>query len=109
MFSRSLWFILITSTNLWVKSSSDRIPLSKVMDGLTLTGGIGNTVKIVHSGLVVSVLIPNMAQSSSEIVEINFLMSTAFKRSPLMKNVVGFSMVTFSFFAPQYGHFLAFL
>ena len=41
------------STNLCVKSSSDLIPVSRIIDGLTVTGGTGRACKINHSGLAV--------------------------------------------------------
>ena len=39
-----------TSPNLWVKSSSLRSPVSSVMLGRIVTGGIAKTDKIAHSG-----------------------------------------------------------
>ena len=51
MFSNSLWFILTISPILCVKSSSLLSPLSRVMLGLIVTGGIARTVNIIHSGL----------------------------------------------------------
>ena len=44
------------STILWVRSSSDLIPVSSIIEGLTVTGGTGNACKINHSGLAVLVL-----------------------------------------------------
>ena len=35
------------------QSSSDRIPVSKMIDGRTVTGGTGNACRINHSGLAV--------------------------------------------------------
>ena len=51
MFSNKLWLILTISPSLCVKSSSLLSPDSSVMLGLIVTGGIGSTVKIIHSGL----------------------------------------------------------
>jgi len=44
------------STILWVRSSSDLIPVSSIIEGLTVTGGTGIACKINHSGLAVAVL-----------------------------------------------------
>ncbi len=60
MFSINLWLILKISTNLWVKSSSDLSPVSKVIEGLTVTGGTGNTVNTIHSGRATSGFTPKM-------------------------------------------------
>ena len=54
LLSFSLWLTLIISTILWVKSSSDLIPVSRIIDGLTVTGGTGNAWRINHSGLAVT-------------------------------------------------------
>ncbi len=54
LLSFNLWLTLIISTNLWVRSSSDLIPVSSMMDGLTVTGATGNTWRMNHSGLAVS-------------------------------------------------------
>ena len=63
MFSFSLSLILTTSTSLWVKSSSDLSPVSRVMEGLTVTGGIGSRVNVSHSGLIF--LSPIISKSSA--------------------------------------------
>ena len=39
--------------------------MSKVIDGLTVTGGTGSTVKTNHSGLATSGLTPKTKESSS--------------------------------------------
>ena len=52
--SFNLWLTRMISTILWVKSSSDLIPVSKIIDGLTVTGGTGSACKINHSGLAVA-------------------------------------------------------
>ena len=49
-FSRNRWLILNTSTSLCVKSSSERSPLSRVIDGRTVIGGTGRTLRTIHSG-----------------------------------------------------------
>ena len=51
IFSFNLSLILTISTSLCVKSSSLLSPVSNVIEGLTVTGGIGSKVKISHSGL----------------------------------------------------------
>ncbi len=61
----SLWFILIMSTSLCVRSSSLLSPLSSVIDGLTFTGGTRSVVIMNHSGLVAAGSIPSMLRSSS--------------------------------------------
>ena len=53
---------------MWVKSSSDLSPVSKVIEGLTVTGGTGKTVNTNHSGLATSGLTPKTKASSSEIL-----------------------------------------
>ena len=57
------------STILWVRSSSDLIPVSKIIDGLTVTGGTGSACKINHSGLAVSGSYPKSFRSSFVIWE----------------------------------------
>src|SRR3990167_8255882 len=68
IFSNNLWFILTISPSLCVKSSSLLSPLSNVMLGLIVTGGIGSIVKTSHSGLTCSGFKPNKKQSSSGIL-----------------------------------------
>ena len=53
------------STSLCVKSSSDLIPVSKIIDGLTVTGGTGKTWSTNHSGLAVEGSYPKSFKSSS--------------------------------------------
>ena len=67
MFSNKRWLILMMSPSLCVKSSSLLSPLSRVMLGLIVTGGIGKIVNTDHSGLNAAGLIPNNLQSSSGI------------------------------------------
>ncbi len=57
-----------TSTSLWVRSSSDLSPDSRVMEGRTVTGGTGRAVKTIHSGLATSGFIPRGLRSSSGIL-----------------------------------------
>ena len=54
LLSFSLWLTLMISTILCVKSSSERIPVSRIIEGLTVTGGTGNAWRINHSGLAVT-------------------------------------------------------
>jgi hypothetical protein len=65
LLSLSLWFTLMISTSLCVKSSSDLIPVSSIIDGLTVTGGTGNTCNTNHSGLAVAGSYPSNLKSSS--------------------------------------------
>ena len=53
--SFNLLLILIISTSLCVKSSSDFIPVSSVIDGLIVIGGTCSTVNINHCGLILFV------------------------------------------------------
>ena len=43
------------------------LPVSKMIDGLTVTGGTGNACKINHSGLAVAGSYPSKIKSSSMI------------------------------------------
>ena len=47
------WFTRIISTILWVRSSSDLMPVSSIMEGRTVTGGTGSACSTNHSGLAV--------------------------------------------------------
>ena len=82
MFSCSLWFILTMSTSLWVRSSSDRSPDSRVMEGLTVTGGTGRTVRTVHSGRATAGSISMRSTSSSGIISSLSRMSIGVRRWP---------------------------
>ena len=64
MLSLTLWFTLRMSTILWVRSSSDRIPDSRVIEGLTARGGTGRTWRTNHSGLAAAGLKPRSLRSS---------------------------------------------
>ena len=57
--SRTLWLTLSMSTTLWVRSSSERIPDSSVIEGLTVSGGTGRTCRTNHSGLAALELKPS--------------------------------------------------
>ena len=48
--SLTLWFTRSMSTILCVRSSSDLMPDSSVIDGLTVSGGTGRTCSTNHSG-----------------------------------------------------------
>ena len=48
------WFTLMMSTILCVRSSSDRMPVSSMMDGRTATGGTGRACRTNHSGRAVA-------------------------------------------------------
>src|SRR3989338_727349 len=104
MFSNSLWLILTMSPILCVRSSSLLSPLSSVMLGLIVTGGIGRTVSTVHSGLINSGLMPNSQQSSSGIFSSLVLISTGLTLLSPSISVAGFSRVIFCCLALQCGH-----
>src|SRR3989344_2329384 len=104
-FSQSLWFALIISDSLCVKSSSDLSPDSRVIEGRTVTGGTKRRVKTDHSGLHVIGLIPDFATSSSEIATNKSLISLGKSLFFPAWNVVGLSSLTFSFAVLQWGHF----
>src|SRR3990167_2037591 len=91
MFSNSLWFILTISPNLCVKSSSDLSPLSKVILGLIVTGGIGNKDKTIHSGLDFLGFKPKIVTSSSFIFSNLILISIGKTLLSFSMTVVGFS------------------
>ncbi len=81
-FSWNRWLILMMSTSLWVRSSSLLWPLSRVIDGLIVTGGTGRTVRSIHSGLAVSGFIPITLMSSSGIFSNRSLMSEGVSLCP---------------------------
>ena len=82
------------STILCVKSSSDLIPVSKIIDGLTVTGGTGITCKINHSGLAVAGSYLSKIKSSSKICEnLSLIVTGSNLCSPISVfsiNIVGF-------------------
>src|SRR3989344_9590338 len=101
IFSNNLWFILIISLNLWVRSSSLLSPVCNVIEGLIVTGGIGNIAIIPHSGLANFGSNPNNVTSASEIFSSLVLISiTDILLSPSMK-VVGFSILIVNCLALQ--------
>src|SRR3989338_7381897 len=104
IFSNSLWLILTMSPSLCVRSSSLRSPLSRVMLGLMVTGGMDSTVITIHSGLTWGTFSPNISQSWSGIFSILALTSIGLSLLSSSKNVVGFSSVIFFCFALQWGH-----
>ena len=64
LLSLSLWFTRIISTILCVRSSSERMPVSSIMEGRTVTGGTGRTCSMNHSGLAVAGSYPSSTRSS---------------------------------------------
>ena len=106
--SRSFWLILIISTSLCVRSSSDLMPDSRVMDGLTDTGGTGITCNTAHSGLAAFGSIPNRMRSSSGIRSNRSLIVLGVSRtgapSTISWNVVGLPCSTAYCLWPQWGH-----
>jgi len=64
-FSMNRWLIRMMSTSLCVRSSSERWPLSSVIEGRVVTGGTGSTVMIIHSGRECSESMPRTSRSSS--------------------------------------------
>ncbi len=111
MFSFRRWLILMMSTSLWVKSSSERIPDSNVIEGRTYTGGTGNTWRTIHSGRATFGLKPKISRSSSEtrssLSRIMLGVSGSEPNSVCSMNLVGFSKVILNCGAAQYGHCLA--
>src|SRR3989337_278750 len=59
-FSRSRWLIRRTSKSLWVRSSSERSPDSRVIDGRTVTGGTRRAVRAIPSGRATSGVVPEL-------------------------------------------------
>ena len=102
-FSLSLWLILRTSTSLWVRSSSDLSPESRVMEGLTVTGGTASAVRTIHSGLHVEGSIPRVTRSSSGILSSLSRTSLAVSLwlSSTSRKVVGLSSLILICSAPQ--------
>jgi len=97
----SLSLILTTSTSLCVRSSSDLSPVSRVMLGLTVTGGIGSIVSTNHSGLPPFIFI--IATSSSVIFSSLCLTSSDVSSSLPSLNDVGFWYSISFCFSPQCG------
>ncbi len=101
LFSLSLWLILRTSTSLCVTSSSDLSPDSRVMDGLTVTGGTGRAVRIIHSGLDTFGSMPSAIMSSFGMRSSRSLTSFGVSLCPSSLKVVGLSSVIFSWTVVQ--------
>src|SRR5207302_7346300 len=97
------------STSLCVKSSSDRIPDSRVMLGLTETGGTGITWRTAHSGRAALGSKPKRMRSSSAILSSRSLIvlgvsRTAPPSATISWNVVGFPCSIGYCFWLQCGH-----
>ena len=75
-------------------SSSDLSPVSNVIDGLIVTGGIGRTVNMNHSGLANSGSNPSNATSLSVIFSNLVLISVGGTFLSFSMNVDGFSNFT---------------
>ncbi|KAF5058105.1 hypothetical protein DSECCO2_349900 [anaerobic digester metagenome] len=116
-FSLNRWLIRMMSTSLWVRSSSERWPFSRMIEGRIVTGGTGSTVRIVHSGRATSGLIPRRRRSESGIRSSRARMSAGVSlcsfflpsSSRTSEKVVGFSKFTFSCCSPQWGQDRSFL
>src|SRR3989338_4892318 len=106
MFSKSLWLILTMSPSLWVRSSSLRSPLSRVMLGLMVTGGMGRRGRMVHSGRAYSGLSPRRRTSSLDTLLSHSRTSMGLSLLSFSMKVVGFSILMGFCFSPQCGHFL---
>ncbi len=95
-----------------VKSSSERIPVSKIMDGLTVTGGTGNAWRINHSGLAVTGSYDKSDKSSSRICEnLSLIVIGSNLCSPISvfsTKIVGFVKINSYWVFPQCGHSFAF-
>ena len=61
----SFSFLFTMSIIAWVRSSSDLIAVSRVMEGLTARGGTGSMVSTIHSGLALFGSRPSSSRSSS--------------------------------------------
>ena len=116
-FSLNRWLILMMSTSLWVRSSSDRCPFSRMIEGRIVTGGTGRTVRIVHSGRATSGLTPRARRSSSGIFSRRARMSAGVSLCSIFRpsstktseKVVGFSKLILSCCSPQWGQTRSFL
>ena len=101
------------STILCVRSSSDLIPVSNMIDGLTVTGGTGSAWSINHSGLAVDGSYPNNFKSLSGICENRSRMvigSSLFSPTSVFSiKIVGFVKMSSYWALPQCGHSFAFL
>ena len=112
LLSFSLWLTLIISTILCVRSSSDLIPVSRIIDGLTVTGGTGKTCRINHSGLAVTGSYAKRLRSSSIIWEnLSRIVIGSNLCSPISvfsTKIVGFVKISSYWVLPQWGHSFAF-
>ena len=111
--SLSFWLIRIMSTSLWVRSSSDLIPDSSVMLGLTETGGTGITCSTAHSGRAAFGSRPSRMRSSSVILSSLSLTVLGVRRTAppsatISWKVVGFPCSIGYCFWLQWGHCWAF-
>ncbi len=98
-FSRSL--MRTTSTSLCVRSSSLRSPVSSVMLGRTVTGGIGSIVSTNHSGLPPFIFM-SAASSSLIFSSLCRTSSDVSSRRPSLKEVGFWNSSSFCF-SPQCG------
>ena len=88
---------------MWVRSSSDLSPESRVMDGRTVTGGTARAVSTIHSGLQVLGSMPRVTRSSSGMRSSLSRTSLAVSLwlSVTSRKVVGLSSFIFTCSAPQ--------
>ena len=84
-----------------VRSSSERSPDSRVIEGLIGTGGTERTVNTIYSGLVISGLNPKHSKSEFGTFSSLDLTSLGVSFLPSSLNVVGLSKVTLIFGSPQ--------
>ncbi len=100
------------STILCVRSSSDLIPVSRIIEGLTVTGGTGRTCRMNHSGLAVFGSYPRSFRSSSLIcVNLSLIVIGSSLCSPISvfsMNIVGLVKIISYCGFPQCGHSFAF-
>ncbi|VVC01851.1 Uncharacterised protein [uncultured archaeon] len=103
MLASRRWFILMMSTSLWVRSSSDRSPVSSVIDGRTDTGGTRSAVITIHSGLAYCGSKPSTRRSLSGTPASQSRTSVGSIIALSLKNVVGLMSLTSGIFALQCG------
>ena len=100
------------STILCVKSSSDLIPVSRMIEGLTVTGATGIACKINHSGLAVTGSYDRRRKSSSVICEnLSLIVIGSNLCSPISvfsTKIVGLVKINSYCVFPQCGHSFAF-
>src|SRR3989344_7477274 len=95
------------SESLCVKSSSLLSPVSRVMEGRTVTDGTSKSAMTAHSGLQLFGLIPIFRNSSSFIATKRSLASIGLSLFLPIIKVLGFSSLTLSNVSEQCGHFFA--